>query len=381
MKILHVSSSPELDAGAEFCLTELINEELNDNIKPFVVVPKAGGLKSYLKKNNIPCYAVYSYAWRHSPKENKLRSFLIYTIKRILNYSSERKITSIIKQNDIDLVHINTTATNLGHLASKKTKRPLVWHIREFNNSKLENTFYSKASAKKIMGKSSAMIAVSNCIKTAYEDFISPEKLRVIYDKINFPSEQRVAQILDSNHLSICLVANITPQKGHIDALKALSVLPDDLKNITKLKLVGKVMNKDYFQELQEYIRENSLDNMISFEDFTTDIYKVLSNSDIALNCSWSESFGRTTIEAMLSGCLVIGSNNTCTHELLSDNHGFLYNNPEELASLIIEAYSNKDKARLIASNGQKFAHNSFNDGSTQIIDLFKETIRRNNTN
>lgn len=379
MKVLHISSSSKIDGGAEFCLIELINEELMRGIQPFVIVPRAGELENYLRQNNILCFVVNSHPWRHNPKQNKVHSIVAYTIKQALNYFAEKKVASIIKQNNIDLIHINTTATCLGHLAAKRTSKPLVWHIREFNDPKLKITFYSDKSARKIIGKSSAVIAVSNCVKNAFNSYISPEKLYVIYDKISFSPKKRVAQILESNYIRICLIANIAPQKGQIDALKALSILPDNLKKTTRLRIVGKIVNKNYFHTLREFTKENNLESIVSFEGFTTDVCGVLNDSDIALNCSWSESFGRTTVEAMLSGCLVIGSNNTCTHELLSNNRGFLYDDPEELTSLIIGTNSDKNKARFIALNGQKFAQNSFNDGPARIINLFKTVKNKPN--
>lgn len=55
---------------------------------------------------------------------------------------------------------------------------------------------------------------------------------------------------------------------------------------------------------------------------------------DILCMCSDREAFGLSTVEGMLSGCLIIGTNTGGTTEILEDGTtGLLYAQGEELGS------------------------------------------------
>ena len=372
MRILHISSSASLTGGAERCLLELIQFEITQGINPFVVFPKTGAFTNTLRSMKVPFFVVRSSPWRHHPSQNPIQSNIAFTVKGCINFVGELQVARIVRANQIDLIHINTSATSLGHIASKLTGTPLVWHIREFNNETLSRTFYKDRYSRKCILDSDAVIAVSKAVSLEYP---SKNSLTVIYDSIDLPQRKRTRPLFSESTTQICLIANKLPDKGQIEAIQAMHLLPIKVLENTHLKLVGADMNKDYCAEIERLIDEFELSSFVECLPFSESPYDILKNSDIALNCSKSESFGRTTVEAMASGCLVIGKDNTCTHELLCNGNGLLYTDEFDLARQIEWAVDNKSQARVIADSGYSFAYSSFKDGSSQVIELFSSVI------
>jgi len=85
--------------------------------------------------------------------------------------------------------------------------------------------------------------------------------------------------------------------------------------------------------------------------------------------CSRSEAFGRVTIEGLLSGCIVIGSNSGFTPEIIKDGKtGYLYEpyNPDSLATKIIFVNENREKAQIVAKGGYLYSKNEFSLNKTK---------------
>ncbi len=96
--------------------------------------------------------------------------------------------------------------------------------------------------------------------------------------------------------------------------------------------------------------------------------------------CSQSEAFGRVTVEAMMSGCLVIGANSGGTMELVSDNEtGLLYTSGDysDLAAKIRLALKYPDRMRDIAKQGQSKMLNEMTaqNNAFRINELYREIV------
>lgn len=375
MKIAHISSSGELRGGAEFCLLDLVIYEKEIGIEPVVVLPKRGELAKALEAQEVPYEVVHFLSWRHPTNEGALTSQIKYLIKVLYNFIQEIRVYKSLRCRSINLIHINTTATYAGALTAYLLKIPLIWHFREYNSPNKPHDFYSKKTASRTIKQANSYIAVSDCMKAFYEELFNISNIKVIYDSMNKPESQRSSGLFSHETINIIVVANKMESKGQIDALKALLYLKK--RNITNihLSLVGKEESSSYCTKLKSFVEANNLTDSVSFKGFNKNPFELLSKADVALNCSRSESFGRTTVEAMMMGCIVIGNDNTCTHDLLSNDRGLLYKSPSDLSSKIQWAIENPEQSRAMAKHAQEYALSSFNDGNERIVDLFKAAI------
>ena len=98
---------------------------------------------------------------------------------------------------------------------------------------------------------------------------------------------------------------------------------------------------------------------------------------------SSSEAFGRTTVEALLAGCLVIGSQSGATPELLNyGNAGMLYRkgDTKHLAEVLKYALLNREVVCNIAKKGQQFAIENFTAevNAMHVAHLYESTLQAN---
>lgn len=118
----------------------------------------------------------------------------------------------------------------------------------------------------------------------------------------------------------------------------------------------------------------------ISFHDRSNRLEEWYRKSDIVVVCSRAEAFGRVTVEAQLSGCIVVGAECGATVELIKNKEtGLLYtlydidNLTEQLETIIC----NKDKSISIARMGQINALNMFNKekNAVKVIEIYREIL------
>ena len=107
----------------------------------------------------------------------------------------------------------------------------------------------------------------------------------------------------------------------------------------------------------------------------------VLKDMDVVAVCSKQEGFGRVTVEAMLSGCVVVGSNGGATCELIDDGvNGFLYEegNIESFVKAmqrIVGDFTESRKIALYALNGAKKKY-AIDNNVENIIDVYKKVMK-----
>ena len=155
--------------------------------------------------------------------------------------------------------------------------------------------------------------------------------------------------------IKILMPGMITPLKGQRQLLEAALLLRQQGYDQFEIVFVG---NEDpgYAGELKAFINENGMGDNISFYGRSKEMAKWYLWADLVVVCSGAEAFGRVTVEAQLSSCLVIGADKGATMEIIEDKEtGYLYQygNPGDLAVKIINALKDKSGAQKIAEAGR----------------------------
>jgi len=133
-----------------------------------------------------------------------------------------------------------------------------------------------------------------------YESFFSKniKNYKIIPNFVNEPNIIKKT-ILDKK--IILLPAMINRWKGIEYLIKAVNLLNGKIE--FEVWIVGKIINKQYFKELNVLIDNLKLKSYIKFLPYTNDLSCYYSNADVVVNTSISEyggpeTFGRTIIEA-----------------------------------------------------------------------------------
>lgn len=371
MRVLLSSTTTNFDSGASWSMVYLANELKNRGINPIVLLPADGEIRKFLEGNKIKYYIVNqctTYDWVNNigyKFEGNLSKIYDRMKHRIVNSIAVIKISKIIIQEKIDIVHINSLTGYIPAKSAKLMNKKLVWHIREFLEEDLSLSFINPDKSFKLINKSDKVICVSKEIKNKYDKLLKCP-ITVIYNGINIESYYIEKDIFNNENINISILGRITEKKGQLDLIKAVERLIKEGYTNIRCKIVGIIDNNcKYQQKIQQFIRENLIEDNVKLIGFEKNAKKILKYTDILAVCSKAEAFGRVTIEGMVSGSLVIGANSGGTKEIIEDNNnGLLYKQEEylDLYNKLKYAINNKEEMKRIAINGQQYAIDKFSD-------------------
>ena len=360
MNILFTPSDNSRTSGAFLCMVALIvilRDTYGHNVT--VVLPYEGNGKELLDECGIRNTLIPSYTWT-TPLEgmNKPIGVLKDAVKAALTKKNAGRIAQLIEENDIDVVHNNTSWGYIGALAALETKTPLVWHIQEFLEEDQARRIRWQKRGYALMARSDRVLAISESIYDKYAPIIGDDKLELVLDGIDAHRyECADHEILAGGTVRFLLVGG-GEYKGHSVAIKACLRLLEHGCNDFELVLLGNV-GEAYRERLQAlYAAVPGAAEHFVFPGPTDDTPAYYAATDIFLMCSRAEAFGRVTVEAMMGGCLAIGANTAGTKELIEDGvTGYLFEaaNPDDLARKIEYALEHKEQSRALAEKGQAY--------------------------
>jgi D-inositol-3-phosphate glycosyltransferase len=159
---------------------------------------------------------------------------------------------------------------------------------------------------------------------------------------------------------------------GRIDFAKSQqfvkNVMADLIQENEELRMLV-VGNKtageweDYYTEFVQDIKENHSNGDIKLFPFMEDVGMFYEAIDVFVMASKNETYGMVTIEAMLAGKVIVGTNSAGTKELLDNEtrgYSFDWMNSQSLKKALLEVISKPDEAREKANQAAKYAKTAF---------------------
>lgn len=336
-------------------LIDILRKKYDINF--FVILPEDGDGIELLKDKKIPYKIIKSISWviPLSVKGSKINDVKTI-VKKILNIKAINEISNVIKEKNIDLVHINTTYSYVAAKSAIKLNVPLVWHLREFLEQHQYNTLWDRDAGNKLINTSDKIIVISDSLKKKYVNVFDEDKLVRIYDSVDDKGFYKPnKEIFNNSNLIFIVVGRISYSKGQVDLAKACSMLYSSGFTNFEVWFVGEEFD-DAKTEMLDIFKSSKMDNykFLGHKDNVDELYEL---ADISFTCSEFEALGRTTMEAMLSGNLVIGADSGATTELLTDDRGLLYNlhDADDLFEKIQFAIDNPETSKKIAKSGREY--------------------------
>lgn len=382
LNVLFMASDNNKTSGAFLSMANLcvyLRDKCGVNVS--VIVPMEGHGVEVLDKLGIEHALIKSYDWvvplsknRDENYQNEVKN------KRKVNKEAVNKISEYIKNKNIDLVHINTTYSYVGALSSLNENVPFVWHLREFLEEDQSNTLWNREKGNSLINKSNRVVAISDSIYDKYKLVIDDNRLVRIYNGIDATRFYKpYKKIFNNRKIRLIFVGGFEYYKGQIEFAKAcVKVFERGYRNF-EIWFVG-MGRSDVKQEVKDIFDSAGMYDYVKYLGYKYDVETYYHDSDISFTCAKSEAFGRTTVEAMLSGNLLIGADTAGTKELIEDNEtGILYKHgdTDDLAQKIIFAINNPNVSKRIANNGRQtmFENMTAEINADNVYNLYQDII------
>ena len=375
-RVLVIASNSSMNSGASRSLVTFVSiiQKQRKDFSLEVLIPMHDDINEFLKEEKIK-YKVLLYSnklWRKSI-DSKC-GLISKLLREIVVFVADLKLNILSKR--FDLIHINALTTNMGAEAAYKNRKKVLWHFREFMEEDLGEEFVCKKEALQLIDKADARIAISESVAEKYRSILNNE-IKVIYNGIDHNRYYLKRDILRDEFVRVFLPGRITSQKGQMLLLKALKTLKDQGRSDIFVTIIGSG-DKEYIDLLKGYVEENELPvNIIEPRNNIIELYQ---KHDVVCVCSYCEAFGRVTVEGMMTGNVVLGSNSGATAELIENEEtGFLYerDNVLSLAQKLEYIATHRDIARKIALKGQQKAVENFTaeKNAEQIYKLYQSVL------
>lgn len=367
--------------GGEKSMLELIQELKEKQIFSHVIIPEEGPIQEELEKNLIP-YDIVKLNW-WATTTSKGQSEIIYSktesFKNLIDYLPKLALINP------DLIYTNTMVIPWGAIAANYLNKPHLWHIREFGELDHKLSFelpYSKI-VEFIEKNSDELIFNSKAVLKYFSKYLSKIKTNVAYNYIEIDSklsnEFVISPFKIKNSLKILVCGSLQEGKNQLEAIKTVVDLFKDGHSV-ELLLLGSISDQDYFNELNQYIKDHSAQKYIHILSFTKNPYPYFMLTDVVLVTSNKEAFGRTIIEGMILNKPVVTSKEGGTSEIIKNNiNGFTYSvgDINELKKILISLKDKKIQNKIAITGHQSLKNiNSKDRYGYKIAKIIRNQIK-----
>lgn len=363
IKILYLHAGAEM-YGADKVLLDLVRRLDKKLYEAHVILPNDGPLVQQLKQHNIKVDTIPYPILRR--KHFNIKGIITY-IKDYIKYS--KSLTAYAKNNNIDLIHNNTTAVLEGIYISKKLNKPLIWHVHEIivKPKIISNVinFLMGRYADKIVTVSHAVathIKQSRFIKDAQVDVIYNGVDNEIYRKININHLYEKFKISDNTYV-IGMIGRVNAWKGQDDFLDAITPILATNKNVIAI-MAGSAFEGEEWRitALENKISTLPVASQIQRIDYysnTTELYNLF--DVFVLPSTNPDPLPTVVLEAMACGKPVVAYKHGGVCEMVVPNiNGLLVEpNSSELLSQAISVLLENTATR------KQFGENSENRQKT----------------
>jgi glycosyltransferase involved in cell wall biosynthesis len=242
-----------------------------------------------------------------------------------------------------DIIHVHLFPVQYFAVVAKwlsRSKVKLVFTEHNTTNRRISK-WYFKFIERQIYTSYSKVICISNEIKNIYEHYLPNFKDKwlliqnganttLIQDAIALDKNEIVSDLY-SNDIIVIQVAAFREQKDQATLIKAMTLLPKEIKLI----LVGEGVEKEKCQQLVQQLK---LSERVIFLGVRMDVPQLLKTADIVVLSSKYEGLSLSSIEGMASGKPFIASDVPGLSEVVS-GAGLLFEcgNEKQLAQHIQE--------------------------------------------
>ena len=355
MRVAFVDQAGDTMGGAQRSLS-IMMDALPADIEPHAVLFSDGGFAQRLRDRGMPVTIVdlppaIMATTRESPAHG------IVAFPRAVSATAR-----VLRTIRADVVHTNTVKAHaVAAPAARIAGTPVVAHLRDILGGR------GRAVIRTVLATcSQERIAISRAVSAAFaldatSVIVNP---LVLAEYRDLPSrdDARRALGLPAGGLLVSLIGRINRWKGHDGFLRIAALLR--ARPQLHFAIVGAPMfrDADFLQELHAQVKRDGIAERVHFVPWLDDVRTAFAASDINVNCSDDEPFGRTIIEAAACGVPSVSYDGGGTADAIVDGHtGRLVPNRDEAAfAAALRAYADDADLRTRAGAAARELAQSF---------------------
>ena len=279
----------------------------------------------------------------------------------------KKKLDAFFKENEFDIVHINSGPKNyvVAKYAKKYRTKMVIYHSHntDYQTKNIIKKVYGNSLKKKVTKYSTDYLACSfEAGQWMYsKKILNSDSFKIIHNPIivkdfAFNEKERAKLRKETGFADDFMIGNVgrlSKQKNQKFLIQIMNELVKKCPN-AKLALVGQGELKN---ELENITKELGLSKNISFLGFRSDVNKLLNAFDLIVMPSFFEGYPIVSIEAQANGLPCLMSDTITKEALLKDNSSMLSLNdsPKKWAEYILGNYINKKNDRVAPKSIEQY--------------------------
>lgn len=280
-----------------------------------------------------------------------------------------KDIGRLIEKEGYDIVHVNTPYNFQPAIATAKSDAALVWHFNDVLTPRPINKIAGSLANRYADG-----VAIS--CESAIDYFgLSSEPLVTLYPPVDLerfnPDDHRDrgesirSELgIDPSTFLIGTVGNINPIKGYDVLIDAFDGVQDQFSD-TKLIAAGSELDSQqrYNDRIHSRIREHELESEVEFLGWRSDIPEILSELDLFVIASRSETGPLVAFEAMAMECPLVSTKvGALAEQAVNGRHAWLVE-PEDADALrraLVDAIDSQESRNQRTAHARRLVEETF---------------------
>ncbi len=263
---------------------------------------------------------------------------------------------------NFDIVLANTINNWKIVTSAEEVELPVIWYIHEseYGIRRIEDKKAKENQELKDAFKHSDVVLFpSKYTESLYKSVLPLKNTQVLHSAIEVPEVSKLkAKSKKSNSpFTILHVGSIESRKGQDLMIAAFLDLPSEVQKSMQLNLIGRILDKKYYQKLQEKTKDNENIKFLGSLDHE-EVMKNFKTSDLFVCSARDETGPITVIEAMGYGVPIVSTSVGIVPEVLKNKENAILvgANIEEISNVITMIYKNKKlKSKMIKNAKQLF--------------------------
>jgi glycosyltransferase involved in cell wall biosynthesis len=330
IRVLYVLNSA--GGGATQGILELLSGLPSDRYQAYAVVP---GAPDDFQRENLTrltrAFRVVPMAWWNRKvnlsRWNRLRLWAAGNLRTGARLRSVMQLVQLIRAWKIDMVYTSTAMMLDGALAARLTRRPHLWHIKEWVGEHARTRFLMPDPflARLFLNLSDRVLVMSRFIGQLFEDHGMTDRMVLVNDGVDTARfrgdlkgrDLRLALGVKDDEVLVGMAASLSSTwKKHSLFIEMAADLAPKFPHV-RFAMFGPEPKRQansmynqpwsYFEGLKQQTDRLGLKERFIWAGFCRDIPQMMDALDVLVHTCDIEPFGRVAIEAMAAGRPVVG--------------------------------------------------------------------------